>query len=76
MPSGQGTAVDVDPASFDGAQVLCTLKAWEDDEYCRTRLGLPQALGPIERSRINVNGSSLATGHPFAATGARIVATL
>ncbi len=58
------------------AQVLCTLKAWEDDEYCRTRLGLPQALGPIERSRINVNGSSLATGHPFAATGARIVATL
>ena len=58
------------------AQVLCTLKAWEDDEYCRTRLGLPQALGSIDMNRLNVNGSSLATGHPFAATGARIVATL
>ena len=58
------------------AQVLCTLKAWEDDDYCRTRLGLPQALGSIDLGRLNVNGSSLATGHPFAATGARIVATL
>jgi acetyl-CoA C-acetyltransferase len=58
------------------AQVLCTLKAWQDDEYCRTRLGLPQALGSVDLSRLNVNGSSLATGHPFAATGARIVATL
>jgi acetyl-CoA C-acetyltransferase len=57
------------------AQVLCTLKAWESDEFCRTRLGLGGALGPIDRSRMNVVGSSLALGHPFAATGARIVAT-
>jgi acetyl-CoA C-acetyltransferase len=58
------------------AQVLCTLKAWEDEAYCRSRLALPQALGRIDLNRLNVNGSSLATGHPFAATGARIVATL
>ncbi|GAB4174632.1 MAG: acetyl-CoA C-acetyltransferase [Wenzhouxiangellaceae bacterium] len=58
------------------AQVLCTLKAWESDEYCRKRLGLDKALGPIDRSKLNVKGSSLAIGHPFAATGARIVATL
>lgn len=58
------------------AQVLCTLKAWEDPTYCRERLGLDQPLGSIERERLNVNGSSLATGHPFAATGARIVASL
>jgi acetyl-CoA C-acetyltransferase len=57
------------------AQVLCTLKAWESDEFCRARLGLEAALGPIDRSRMNVVGSSLALGHPFAATGARIVAT-
>ncbi|MFA6986751.1 MAG: acetyl-CoA C-acetyltransferase, partial [Arenimonas sp.] len=57
------------------AQVLCTLKAWESDEYCRTRLGLEAALGSIDRSKLNVVGSSLAIGHPFAATGARIVAT-
>jgi acetyl-CoA C-acetyltransferase len=57
------------------AQVLCTLKAWESDEFCRTRLGLSGALGSIDRSRMNVVGSSLALGHPFAATGARIVAT-
>ena len=57
------------------AQVLCTLKAWESDEYCRTRLGLDGALGAIDRARLNVAGSSLAFGHPFAATGARIVAT-
>ena len=56
--------------------VLSTLAAWEDDEFCRTRLGLDGALGPIDRSRLNVNGSSLAAGHPFAATGGRIVATL
>ncbi|MCB7135162.1 acetyl-CoA C-acetyltransferase [Cellulosimicrobium marinum] len=55
--------------------VLSTLKAWEDDEYCRTELGLDGALGSIDRSRLNVNGSSLAAGHPFAATGGRIVAT-
>ena len=58
------------------AQVLCTLKAWEDPVYCREKLGLSQALGSIERSRINVKGSSLAVGHPFAATGARIIGTL
>ncbi len=58
------------------AQVLCTLKAWESDEFCRSKLGLPGALGAIDRSKLNVRGSSLAVGHPFAATGARIVATL
>ena len=57
------------------AQVLCTLRAWESEEYCRTRLGLDAPLGRIDPLKINVNGSSLATGHPFAATGARIVAT-
>jgi len=58
------------------AQVLCTLAAWESPEWCRDRLGRSAALGSIERSKLNVNGSSLAIGHPFAATGARIVATL
>ncbi|HED8895235.1 acetyl-CoA C-acetyltransferase [Pseudomonas aeruginosa] len=58
------------------AQVLCTLKAWEDPEYCKTRLGLDQPLGSIDRSKVNVKGSSLAAGHPFAATGGRIVANL
>lgn len=58
------------------AQVLCTLAAWESAEYCRDRLGLDQALGSIDRSKMNIKGSSLAVGHPFAATGARIVATL
>jgi acetyl-CoA C-acetyltransferase len=58
------------------AQVLCTLKAWESPEFCRERLGLPAPLGSIDRSRFNVLGSSLAYGHPFAATGGRIVATL
>ncbi|ABE30186.1 acetyl-CoA C-acetyltransferase family protein [Paraburkholderia xenovorans LB400] len=58
------------------AQVLCTLAAWQDDEYCRTQLGLPGAPGAIDRAKLNVNGSSLATGHPFAATGGRIVAGL
>ncbi|CAN5183355.1 acetyl-CoA C-acetyltransferase [soil metagenome] len=57
------------------AQVLCTLKAWESEDYCRKRLGLDGALGSIDRSKLNVVGSSLAVGHPFAATGARIVAT-
>ncbi|HEX8973834.1 acetyl-CoA C-acetyltransferase [Oryzihumus sp.] len=56
--------------------VLCTLAAWEDEAFCRNRLGLDAPLGAIDRSRLNVNGSSLATGHPFAATGGRIVATL
>ena len=58
------------------ATVLCNLAAWESDEYCRERLGLPGALGAIDRSKLNVHGSSLAAGHPFAATGGRIVATL
>lgn len=58
------------------AQVLCTLKAWEDADYCRERLGLDAPLGAIDRSRMNVKGSSLAAGHPFAATGGRIVANL
>jgi len=58
------------------AQVLCTLKAWEDDEYCRTELGRDQALGSIDRERLNPMGSSLAVGHPFAATGARVLGTL
>jgi acetyl-CoA C-acetyltransferase len=56
--------------------VLSTLAAWEDEEFCRTRLGLDGALGSIDRSKLNVNGSSLAAGHPFAATGGRIVASL
>jgi acetyl-CoA C-acetyltransferase len=58
------------------AQVLCTLKAWESDQYCRNQLGLSDALGAIERSKMNVRGGSIAIGHPFAATGARIVSTL
>ena len=58
------------------AQVLCTLKAWESVDFCRDRLGLSGPLGPIDRSKLNVVGSSLAIGHPFAATGARIIATL
>ncbi|HET7561929.1 MAG TPA: acetyl-CoA C-acetyltransferase [Rhodanobacteraceae bacterium] len=58
------------------AQVLCQLRAWESADYCRNRLGLDAPLGSIDPAKINVNGSSLATGHPFAATGARIVATL
>jgi acetyl-CoA C-acetyltransferase len=58
------------------AQVLCTLAAWQDDEYCRTQLRLPGPPGVIDRAKLNVNGSSLATGHPFAATGGRIVASL
>jgi len=58
------------------AQVLCTLKAWESKDYCKQRLGLKKPLGSIDREKLNVNGSSLAVGHPFAATGARIVATL
>jgi len=56
--------------------VLATLKAWEDPSYCKEHLGLSKPLGPIDRARLNVNGSSLAVGHPFAATGGRIVATL
>ncbi len=58
------------------AQVLCTLKAWQSKKYCKERLGLKKPLGSINRKKMNVNGSSLALGHPFAATGARIIATL
>ena len=58
------------------ATVLSTLAAWDDEDFCRERLGLDAPLGAIDRSRLNVNGSSLAAGHPFAATGGRIVATL
>jgi acetyl-CoA C-acetyltransferase len=56
--------------------VLAHLQAWESEEYCKERLGLDSALGSIDRSRLNVNGSSLAAGHPFAATGGRIVAQM
>jgi acetyl-CoA C-acetyltransferase len=58
------------------AQVLCTLAAWESAQYCREVLGESAPLGAIDRSRLNVKGGSVAVGHPFAATGARIVATL
>jgi len=58
------------------AQVLCTLKAWESEDYCKKVLGLPGALGSIDRSKLNVKGGSLAAGHPFAATGGRIIASL
>jgi acetyl-CoA C-acetyltransferase len=58
------------------AQVLCTLRAWEDPVFCRERLGLQQPLGSIDRAKLNVHGGSLAAGHPFAATGGRIVAGL
>jgi acetyl-CoA C-acetyltransferase len=57
------------------SQVLATLKAWEDEEFCRTHLGLDGALGTVDRGKLNPHGSSLAAGHPFAATGGRILAT-
>jgi len=58
------------------AQLLCTLKAWESADYCRDVLGLPGPLGGIDRTRLNVKGGSVGIGHPFAATGTRILATL
>lgn len=58
------------------SQVLATLKAWEDPAFAKEKLGLDAPLGSIDRTKLNVNGSSLAAGHPFAATGGRIVATL
>ena len=58
------------------SQVLATLKAWEDADFCKARLGLDAPLGTVDRDKLNVNGSSLAAGHPFAATGGRLVATL
>jgi acetyl-CoA C-acetyltransferase len=58
------------------AQVLCTLRAWEDPVFCRERLGLEEPLGAIDRGKLNTHGGSLAAGHPFGATGGRIVAGL
>lgn len=58
------------------AQVLCTLRAWESEDYCKSRLGLSGAMGSIDPVKINPLGSSLAAGHPFAATGARIIGTV
>ncbi|MGZ3653259.1 MAG: acetyl-CoA C-acetyltransferase [Bdellovibrionota bacterium] len=58
------------------AQVLCTLKAWESDDFCKNRVGLPGKLGAIDRSKMNTVGGSVALGHPFGATGGRLVATL
>lgn len=58
------------------AQVLCTLKAWNSPEFCRDRLGLSEPLGEIDRAKLNLKGGSVAIGHPFGATGARLVATL
>jgi acetyl-CoA C-acetyltransferase len=61
--------------AFTG-QVLCTLKAWEDAEYCRKKLGRDKPMGSIDRKKMNIKGGSVAIGHPFGATGARIVASL
>ncbi len=58
------------------AQVLCTLKAWDSKEFCKTELNRSEALGSIDRSKMNVKGGSVALGHPFAATGARILTSL
>lgn len=58
------------------AQVLCTLRAWESEDYCKSRLGLSGAMGSIDPAKINPLGSSMAAGHPFAATGARIIGTV
>lgn len=76
----QGLALDdfdvVEIHEAFAATVLSTLAAWEDEEFCRERLGLEAAFGGVDRARLNVTGSSLAAGHPFAATGGRIVGTL
>lgn len=58
------------------SQVIATLKAWQSEQFCRDRLGRNHAMGPIELAKLNVKGGSLAMGHPFAATGARIVSTM
>ena len=58
------------------AQVIATLKAWQSQDFCRTRLGRNVPMGPIDLSRLNVKGGSIAIGHPFAATGARVLASL
>ncbi|MGZ3772001.1 MAG: acetyl-CoA C-acetyltransferase [Bdellovibrio sp.] len=57
-------------------QVLCTLRAWESDDYCKKTLNRKSALGPLDRNKMNIKGGSVALGHPFAATGARILASL
>ncbi len=57
-------------------QVLCTLKAWEDEAYCKKELGLTKALGSIDRNKMNIKGGSLALGHPFGATGGRVLGTM
>ncbi len=57
-------------------QVLCTLKAWDDESYCKRVLGRNEKMGVIDRSKMNIKGGSLAIGHPFGATGGRIVANL
>ncbi len=58
------------------AQTIATLKAWQSEKFCRERLGRNEPMGPIDLSKLNVKGGSIAIGHPFAATGARIVATM
>ena len=58
------------------AQVIATLKAWQSEKFCRERLGRNQAMGPIDLSKLNVKGGSVAIGHPFGATGARVIATM
>lgn len=69
---GDFAAIEIHEAF--AAQLLCTLAAFESDGYCRERLGLPRALGAVDRDRLNIAGGSLAIGHPFAATGARMLA--
>lgn len=58
------------------AQVLCTMKAWEDEKFCQEKLGLEKSLGTIDRTKLNIKGGSVALGHPFAATGSRIITSL
>jgi acetyl-CoA C-acetyltransferase len=58
------------------AQTIATLKAWQSEQFCRQRLGRNQPMGPIDLTRLNVKGGSIAIGHPFAATGARVIATM
>lgn len=58
------------------AQTLACLKAWESEEFCRNSLGREHALGSIDLKKLNTKGGSVAIGHPFAATGTRIVSSL
>ena len=73
-PDAAGLRLLRDPRGLRLARCCATLKAWEDPVFCKERLGLDAPLGAIDRAKLNVNGSSLAAGHPFAATGGRIVA--